>query len=369
MPSDINAHLRDLAASSEAKPKEMRPVLLRVATDLFALHKSHNAEEIRLYEEMAGRLIDDSDEATLANVARRLVRCADAPPSLLKRIRARGGEPARELLMSDPRLEWRDLRQIAAGGPCDQARAIASREDLDREIARLLASRPEREILRALALNTRAPLAVEDLRLLAGRGRDDTILARALLDRGDPTIDHLPLYLAANPRERSRLVALALEANLAQAAIPSAGAKLDETVLAQIEDAAARGKHARLALILADRLACDSLYVRRILGDESGDAASIAFAAIGLPSKAAVRVLLAAFPKVALSPEALARDLRLVKNVPQRVASRMIDAMAGAPRGGSFRNGTVRPKTGAARPQTKQTRRFRIKDKFRADIR
>ena len=35
----------------------MRPILLRVTTDLFALHERHTPGEIRLYEEMAKRTI------------------------------------------------------------------------------------------------------------------------------------------------------------------------------------------------------------------------------------------------------------------------------------------------------------------------
>ena len=158
MPTDIYARLRDLAASAEAKPSEMRPVLLRVTTDLFALHPQHSTEEIHLYEEMAGKLIDSADEATLTHVARKLSLCADAPPSLVKRIRARGGEPEREIFRVDPQIEWRDLRHVAASGPCDLACAVAARADLDREVARLLSARPEREIARALAANPLAPL-------------------------------------------------------------------------------------------------------------------------------------------------------------------------------------------------------------------
>ncbi len=332
MPTDIYARLRDLAASAEAKPAEMRPVLLRVTTDLFALHTVHTAEEIRLYEEMAGKLIDDADEATLLAVARKLAHCADAPTAILKRIQARGGEPARELLLQDPQIDRGELRRIAFSGACDQASSVAGRRDLDREIVRILTARPEREVARAVAENRAAPLGVEDVKALAGRGRDDPILARALLDRGEPSLDVLPLYLSADRRERSRLLALALEANILRAGRPGAGVALDEQSAERIEIAATRRKRASFALVLADVLKCDPVIARRIVDDESGDALALTFRAINLPEAAAARIFLIAFPKVALSAEAFDHAMRLIRTVPWRVARRIVEAMIDAPR-------------------------------------
>ncbi|HUO55098.1 MAG TPA: DUF2336 domain-containing protein [Rhodoblastus sp.] len=331
MPTDIYARLRDLAASVEANPGEMRPVLLRVTTDLFALHPRHTGEEVRLYEEMAGKLIDDADESTLTQVARKLARCVDAPPALLKRIRARGGEPAREILSKTPQIDRRDLRQIAASGACDLASSVAARGDLDREIARLLAARPEREVLRALAANANAPLGGDDLRLLAARGREDSALARALLDRGDPTLELLPLYLSANAKERARLLALAMDANLSQTGRPESYGLQDEVTARRIELSATRQKRATFALTLADLLKCDPLIARRMVDDDSGDALAVAFVALGLPIEVAARIFLIAFPKIALSPDAFDRNMRLIATAPRRVALRMVEAMVGAP--------------------------------------
>jgi uncharacterized protein (DUF2336 family) len=329
MPTDIYARLRELTASADSKPAEMRPVLLRVITDLFALHGLHTIEELRLYEEMAGKLIAGAGDSVLTHVARKLSRCLDAPPAVLERIRARGGEPARELLLKSPLIERRDLREIAAAGACDQACAVAGRDDLDRETARILAARPEREILRALAANQGAPLGPQDTRLLAARGRFDPELARALLGRGEPTIDELPLYLFADAPARAALVLLALEANLIHAGRPEPGAPLEPEAQERIEAAAFDGKRAAFTKILAERLRCDQILARRIVDDEEGDALALAFVAIGMAKEAAARILLGAFPRIAASPEAFDHVMRLVRTVPRRVALRMIEAMAG----------------------------------------
>ena len=151
----------------------MRPILLRVITDLFVLHAQHTPGELHLYEEMAGKLVDDADEATLTIVARKLARCANSPASVLQKIRARGGAAAAEVLLVDAQIDWRDLRAIASSGGVEAACAIASRTDLDREITKILAGRPEREVARTLAANATAPFALEDLRMLCARGREE----------------------------------------------------------------------------------------------------------------------------------------------------------------------------------------------------
>jgi uncharacterized protein (DUF2336 family) len=335
MSNDIYARLRDLAASAEARPDEMRPVLLRVVADLFVLHPQHTPQEIRLFEEMAGKLIDDADEPTLTIVARKLARCADAPARILRRIRARGGAPAHEILLAGTQIEWTELRQIAASGACEHACAVAGRSDLDRELTGILASRPEREIARALAANALAPLAVENLRLLAARGREDAVLARALLDRGDLTLDCLPLYLAANAHERARLVSMARGVGILNAGRAVAATPLDEESCARLEAGALRQKRASFALTLAEILDCDPLCARRIVDDETGDAMTLAFIAVGLPKEIAVRIFLIAFPKVALSPESFERNLRMLDTLPHRDALRVVAAITGVTRAAS----------------------------------
>ncbi len=328
MQNDIYARLRDLAASADERADEMRPVLLRVTTDLFALHSQHTAQEIRLYEEMADKLIADTDEASLTLVARKLARCIDAPASVLKRIRARGGAPEIEILLADRHIERSELRHIAASGACDPACAVAGRDDLDREITKIISQRPEREVARALAANALAPLAVEDLRQLCARGRHDVVLAQALLGRGEPTLDHLPLYLSADAAQREKLLGLVRAAGLVHAGRHDDLA-LDEASCLRLEEAALRQKRSSFALALAEILVCDHLCARKIVDDESGDALTLAFISIGLPKEIAARIFLSAFPKVALSTEIFERNISLFAALPRRGAARVVAALAG----------------------------------------
>ena len=334
MNADIYARLRDLAATADSKPAEMRPILLRVTTDLFVLHNAHTAQEIHLYEEMACRLIEDADEATLTLVAQKLATCLDAPTEVIRRLRARGGPAAQELLMTNRQIAWSDLRQIAAGGQCDQACAVAGRSDLDREITSILAGRPEREVARALAANAEAPLAIEDMRLLISRGREDQTLAQALLGRGGPNggglgLEHLPLYLSATSEQRKSLVHIARQAGLSQLGRPEAAPALDEAFCTRLESAALRQKRASFALTVAEIVGCDPLCARRIVEEDSGDALTLAFIAMGLPKEIGARIFLIAFPKVALDRVLFQRNIALYDTLPRRDAARVVSAVAG----------------------------------------
>ncbi len=335
MQTDIYARLRDLASSAESKPAEMRPVILRVITDLFVLHAQHTPQELHLYEEMADKLVDDADEATLAIVARKLARCADTPASILKKIRAQGGAAASEILLVDSQIEWRDLRAIAAGGGVEAACAIAGRKDLDREIAKILAGRPEREVARALAANAAAPLAVEDLRLLCARGREDPSLAQALLGRGELGLDHLPLYLSANSDQRRKLLEFTRTASLALVGRNEAATPLDDAACARLEAGALRQKRSSFALTLAEVMGCDPICARKIVDDESGEALTLAFISIGLPQEIGARIFLIAFPRVALSAEIFRANMALFVSLPRRDAARIVAAITGESRSAS----------------------------------
>jgi hypothetical protein len=62
---------------------DIRPTLLRVLTDSYITHDRHTPGEERQYTELAMRLIDESDVATRAAVARRLAPYPEAPKVII----------------------------------------------------------------------------------------------------------------------------------------------------------------------------------------------------------------------------------------------------------------------------------------------
>jgi hypothetical protein len=155
------------------------------------------------------------------------------------------------------------------------------------------------------------------------------VLARALLDRGEPTLDCLPLYLAADAAQREKLIYLVRAAGLVDVGRADDLPPLDAPSSAWLEACALRQKRSSFALALAELLGCDPLRARKIVEDESGDALTLTFIAIGVPREIGARIFLVAFPKVALSVEVFERDMALYDRAPRRVAAQIVAAITG----------------------------------------
>src|SRR3954454_5318161 len=75
-----------LMTLSRREGVDIRPTLLRVLTDLYVQANAHNGEEERQFVELASRLIDEVDDATLAAVRARLAMYQRAPPEVLRKL-------------------------------------------------------------------------------------------------------------------------------------------------------------------------------------------------------------------------------------------------------------------------------------------
>lgn len=88
---------RDL---SSAHGSDLRPALLRELTDLYVQKPAHTPEEVRLFTELALRLIDHVDAAERAWVGARLATYPGAPLAVIQRL----AEP--DAVPSSPQSEW-----------------------------------------------------------------------------------------------------------------------------------------------------------------------------------------------------------------------------------------------------------------------
>jgi hypothetical protein len=75
-----------LMTLSRREGVDIRPTLLRVLVDLYVQARSHTADEVRQFVELAIRLIDQVDEATRAAVRSRLTTYAATPVEILDRL-------------------------------------------------------------------------------------------------------------------------------------------------------------------------------------------------------------------------------------------------------------------------------------------
>src|SRR5947207_5272396 len=75
-----------LMTLSRREGVDIRPTLLRVLTDLYVQANAHNGEEERQFVELASRLIDQVDDATLSAVRARLAIYPGTPAEVLRKL-------------------------------------------------------------------------------------------------------------------------------------------------------------------------------------------------------------------------------------------------------------------------------------------
>ncbi|RVU16116.1 DUF2336 domain-containing protein, partial [Methylobacterium oryzihabitans] len=194
MPRSAAGTLSDLIEFARDRRLDIKPVLLRVQTDLFVSAPVRDAASLRDFEALASGLIPMVDAATAAIVAQKLAPLADTPQAVLEALAARGGAAREAVLSLSPRLSLPVL-DAAENGPVPDP-AIARRADLSRALVDDLSQRGDPAIDRALAGNAAITLAGPVLARLVARARDRADLVALLLGRADlPAGDLAPLFL------------------------------------------------------------------------------------------------------------------------------------------------------------------------------
>jgi len=303
--------------------------LLRAVVDQFVERSLHPTADIRQFEKLALGLIDIIDSETVARVALPLCFHPETPPSIFGRLFDKGGAAAALAFQFAPDLR-QDMAAAAEHETAQFAAAIARRRDLDRETMLALASRSEREVLRALAGNLSAHFDAASRRALIMAARDDLTLARMLLDRDDLDLDPEPLFLAATRLERTAIVLNACRQILA-AGVTEAPLRAATDFVAELEAAAQRHDRGALAALLAEALDCRKDRARALVADHLGEAFALALNAIGVPLESAARIL-GADKSIGHDAEVVRALIGLMRSTPQRAAARIVSAITGAAR-------------------------------------
>lgn len=304
--------------------------LLRAVVDQFVERSLHPTADIRQFEKLALGLIDIIDSETVARVALPLCFHPETPPSIFGRLFDKGGAAAALAFQFAPDLR-QDMAAAAEHETAQFAAAIARRRDLDRETMLALASRSEREVLRALAGNLSAHFDAASRRVLIMAARDDLTLARMLLDRDDLDLDPEPLFLAATRLERTAIVLNACRQILA-AGVTEAPLRAAPDFVAELEAAAQRHDRGALAALLAEALDCRKDRARALVADHLGEAFALALNAIGVPLESAARIFLCAEKSIGHDVDLARALIGLMRSTPQRAAARIVGAITGAAR-------------------------------------
>ena len=91
-----------LMTLSRREGVDIRPTLLRVLTDLYVQAHGHTIDEEKQFIELAGRLIDEVDDATRAVVRARLSVYPHTPLLILQKLKLRPAVPAQHLPRAQP---------------------------------------------------------------------------------------------------------------------------------------------------------------------------------------------------------------------------------------------------------------------------
>jgi hypothetical protein len=329
MPPSVDAppDLSGLLELSRIENLDLKPVILRVQTDLFVRAPGRDRTEIEIFESLACGLIPTVDEETARVVAAKLAPFPETPAAVLEALALRGGA-ARDTVVERAPVLSRRLVEAALADGSDIAARVAARTGLGREAVDELSREGRPEIDRALAANLGITLRGAALARLVDRGRGAADLARLLLVRPDVSAaDLVPLYLHADPMRRA-VIGRSVEGTAALRPCPPAPRGLGETLTGL---SAARDVPAFVAA-LADGLGLPRDFLT--LAADPGaryDLLTLGLRAAGLHEEEAVYIFLTLNQGVARSAERVADLVRLFRTVSRPASRDLIAAILDQP--------------------------------------
>jgi hypothetical protein len=314
-----------LASLGRNQDVDVRPVLLRVHTDLFAAAASRDRAAVEAFEALALGFLPVVDDATAAIVARKLAPVADTPASILDALVQRGGE-ARTAI-----LDGGNAAGLASAGPRHGRALLAAKPQRplqDRDIDELLALK-DADVDLALARNGCAPLTGAHLEALVQRGRERPLLAISLLGRRDlAAADEAALYLHAEDARR-RQIRARLEPQAALAGRGSSLPRADRRSVQSLLD------HAR-ALDIASFEAELTLLLRlspapswRFHLEPRRELLALALVATGVAPEDCNRVFLTLHPSISRNVRTVFHLADIAKTVSRPIALALVEAILG----------------------------------------
>ncbi|QEE41046.1 DUF2336 domain-containing protein [Methylobacterium sp. WL1] len=329
MPPSVDAppDLSGLLELARIENLDLKPVILRVQTDLFVRAPGRDRAEVEIFESLACGLIPTVDDETAEVVARKLAPFPETPPTVLEALALRGGAVRDTVVTLAPVLSHSLIEAALADGS-DIAARIATRVGLSREAVDGLSREDRLEIDVALAANVGITLRGAALARLVSRGRGVADLAHRLLARPDVSAaDLVPLYLHADPIRRE-VIGRTVEATAALRPARRRRAAWAETLtgLSAAQDVP------RFIAALADSLgiAHDFLAVVTDPGARY-DLLTLGLRAAGLHEEEAVFIFLTLNQGVARSAERVSGLVRLFRTVSRPASRDLIAAILDTP--------------------------------------
>jgi uncharacterized protein (DUF2336 family) len=190
---------------------DRRAETLRRVTDLFLRSaEQFSGEQISLFDDVIGRLIERIETRALIELGRRLAPVANAPAQVIRRLARNDAiAVAGPVLARSPRLDDADLVAIAQSKGQAHLLAIARRRALGEAVTEVLVRRGNPYVKRNVAANPAAVFSAATYGELVASARADGTLAERMARRADiPPVTLCALLTQATEEVRTRLIAV-----------------------------------------------------------------------------------------------------------------------------------------------------------------
>jgi uncharacterized protein (DUF2336 family) len=307
--SSPHSGIEGLVELARSDRVELRPVLLRVLTDLYVQEPAHGPAERARYAELAVRFLESADPVTRALVAERLANYPGTPPAVAAKLARDDISVAGPILRRSKALSESELHSILESCGIAHAVAIAAREDLPASIAQRLR---ETGTLRA----AKAPIAETGASTTRTRETDPAI-----------TFTLARRYLATNKSER-RMIATALDC------CPAVDReerlrRLERGFNDRLERAALRHRGQEFASLLHNRTGMPGDIALRIVNDPSGEQLAAICRALEMPFDTTSRIFLFLNPAIGGSARQVLGLAQGYEKMQPAIARRLMGAWCG----------------------------------------
>lgn len=312
--------LSRLALQARDQKLDVRPILLRVHTDLFVAAPGRDRATVQAFEALALGFLPIVDDATATEVARKLATIDDTPRTIVDALIRRGGAAREAILGKGETAQDAD----ATARRTSVAPTVEPRSPDDKPVEEL---RPPEDLDLTLAGDRRARIGGAQLRELVERGRERPQLARALLARGDLSAgDEALLYLHANNARRAEIRSK-LEPLVALASRGQSRLRADQGAVAALLGFTQALDIRAFEAQLARMLHLDPAPDWRFAVEPRRELLALALVAAGVSPEDCIRIYLTFHPAVSRSVSTVFHLAQIARSVPQPLALYLVEAV------------------------------------------
>lgn len=202
--------IADLENAVRGSSNARRVETLRRVTDLFFTGADRYTEEqVGLFDDVLGRLIERMEDRALIELSERLATVDNAPRRTIRRLAGHDEiRVAAPVLAQSPRLGAEDLVAIATSASQAHLLAMSGRNSLAACVTDVLVDRGNTEIVHRLSVNEGAQFSDDGYRQMAMKAERNELLLEAVGARQDVPLPVLGLLLSrATEAVRVRLMA------------------------------------------------------------------------------------------------------------------------------------------------------------------